>query len=156
MAGYLLVDGFKIRTLMPPGDVDRLEQSRPDYLQSRLDFWSDTFDARFRKRYAAPFDKSSPPLVILNWLTDVVTLEAYLARGFNPSSEQDGLIKDRYERALAEVKEAADSETGLFDLPLRADNPTSAISQGGPFGYSEQSPYTFLDVQREAVRSGSG
>lgn len=164
MAGYLLVDGFRSRTVMPPGDVDRLEQTRPGYLQSRLDLWSATIDARLRKRYAVPFDSTSPPITILGWLTDIVTFEGYMARGWNPNSEQDALIAAAYVRvvgdpsknAKGELQEAADSETGLYDLPVRADTPTSAISQGGPFGYSEQSPYTWMDVQRQAVRNGSG
>ena len=58
------------------------------------------------------------------------------------------------ERAREQMKEAADSEIGLYDLPLLNDVTTDGISKGGPLGYSEQSPYSWTDEQADAIRSG--
>lgn len=103
--------------------------------------------ARLRKRYRIPFDASSPPEKMLDWMTVITTVEAYRKRGTNPA---DPAIKDFVDdrtSAWAEIKEAADSEAGLFDLPLLADETTSAIVEGGPYGYTEHLPHTWTDKQ---------
>jgi hypothetical protein len=83
-----------------------------------------------------------------------VTPHAYLKRGCNPSDAQlVELFKDA-EKAEAEIKEAADSETGLFDLPLQSG--ASAISKGGPLSYSETSPYVWSTLQRDTGRGEDG
>jgi len=151
--GYLTTAAFRDETTMPPGDVDGIEALAAGWVQRRLDRWSSFMDDRLRKRYAVPFDSDSPPATVVRWLTDLVTFDCYRRRGFNPTSEQDrAAILDPMTTALEQIKEAADSETGLFDLPLRADKPeTSGIARGGPLSYAEASPYTWMDVQREAV-----
>jgi len=63
------------------------------------------------------------------------------------------LAKEQHDIAVAELKEAADSKDGLFDLPLRADTTATGVSKGGPRGYSEASPYTNLDRQRARRRN---
>jgi hypothetical protein len=95
------------------------------------------------------------PEIVLSWLVRISTLDAYLRRGFDPSSRQDAEIVKAAEAARAEVKEAADAQDGLWDLPLRQDAPgTSGITAGGPLGYAEASPYDWTDRQIEAVRGG--
>lgn len=136
---------------MPGPDVDELEVRAPGFLASRLVAWSQYIDARLRKRYEVPFGDPFPEIVRI-WLTALVTVDAYQKRGWDPGSEQDELINDARQAALADLREAADAETGLFDLPLRQNNAASGISQGGPFGYSEASPYEWTDVQRGAIR----
>lgn len=152
MAAFLDLAAFKLRTVMPSADVDAIELIDPGYLDKRLTGWSGRIEARLRKRYAIPLEAPYPE-TILEWLTDIVTLEGYLKRGWNPSSAQDALIEKASDTAKAELKEAADSEKGLFDLPLREDLPgTSGVAFGGPLGYSEADPYQWMDVQEEAVR----
>lgn len=136
---------------MPAADVDELEAQRPGFLRKRLAYHSSRINARCRKRYAAPF-ADPPPELVLGWLVDVTTLDAYQARGWNPSDEQSVLVKEAAERAETETKEAADGEAGLFDLPLREDTTAEGVSRGGPLGYVEASPYTWTDVQAEAIR----
>jgi hypothetical protein len=151
---YLTVAEFRTRTVMPGEDVDLLEAACPGFLAANLEDVTSWIDSRLRKRYAVPF-AAPVPNIVLRWLTKIVTLEAYKRRGFNGTSEQDReIIADR-DKAEAEVKEAADSSEGKFDLPLRQDLQTSsAISQGGPFGYSEAGPYSWMDRQVEEVRRG--
>jgi hypothetical protein len=110
---------------------------------------------RLRKRYAVPFDANNPPEKALDWIVALVDPMAYRKRGVNTSDEQIAEINKARDEALAEMKEAADSDTGLFDLPLLNDEAMSAISQGGPYGYSEFMPYTWTDVQVEdAIENG--
>jgi hypothetical protein len=150
---YQTVIEFRDRTIMPGEDVDELESRYPNFLSSRLAIWSAWLDARLRKRYATPFEAPAP-LIVIGWLTALVTLDAYARRGFNPSGEADqASIIAPADRAMAEVKEAADSKEGLFDLPLRQDAAgSSGIVNGGPLGYSEASPYIWADLQAIAGR----
>jgi len=144
--GYMLVADFKARTIMPQDDVVRLEAAEPGFLQACLDDWSEEIDARLRKRYAVPF--TTPPRTVLRWLVKLVTRDAFSKRGHNPTSSQDAeAIEAAAARAEAELKEAADSQQGLFDLPLLPATGSSAVSAGGPLAYSEQSPYRWTDLQ---------
>lgn len=146
------VEDFRTRTVMPSGDVDELEARDPGFLAARLVRELSWIHSVLKKRYAVPFAEPIPEIV-LGWLTDLVTHAAYQRRGYNPGSAQDGEFKEAAERARAEIKEAADSDKGLFDLPLREDGPSaSGISKGGPLGYAEQSPYTWTDRQAEVAR----
>lgn len=150
--GYLTVDGFKLETTMPTADVDELELSDPGFLLARLNRRSAYIDSRLRKRYVVPF-QSPYPDTVCQWLIDIVTWEAYRRRGFSPSSEMD---KDSIEgpalKAMAEIEEAANGNTGLFDLPLTATSTESGITRGGTLGYSEASPYKWQTEQAEAGR----
>lgn len=153
MAAYLDVERFKKLTLMPPGDVSALEATDADFLPARLEARSSWLDARLAKRYAVPFDANDPPAVVVDWIVALVTLEAYLRRGFSPTSEQDALIVEAAKTAREEIKEAADAKEGLFELPLRqADTGTTAVTRGDVLSYTEASPYTWTDVELEAAR----
>ncbi len=148
---YLTVSEFRARTIMPSEDVDMLEAVRQGYLSAQLADWSDEIDARLRKRYAVPFTVPAPRTVV-RWLVKLATRDAYDARGNNPSAVSDAeAIYKAAERAEADLKEAADSKDGLFDLPLRADLTASGVTKGGPLFYSETSPYVWMTNQRDAA-----
>jgi hypothetical protein len=136
---------------MPQQQVNSLEIDEPGFLSAAIAQVSDWIDARLRKQYAVPFERPVPP-VVLGWVTAMVTLQAYGKCGWNPGSKSDeesiiGAAKD----AREEVKEAADSKDGLFDLPLRAGG-DSAVTKGGPLGYSETSPYVWATHQSRTGR----
>lgn len=152
MPPYLDIDGFRDLTTMPSAAVDELEIVAPGFLEKQLEAWSAWLDSRLSKRYAAPF--SAPyPIAVRMWLARIVTPRAFQRRGVDATDEQYIDIRDDAKAAEAEVLEAANSETGLFDLPLRADTSASGISKGGPFVYSEQSPYVGFDEQRRTGRN---
>ena len=155
---YLTLAQWKDRTTMSPGDVDALERKRPGFVGIALGARSATINARLTKRYAVPFQAHpDTPEIVLVWLTDLVSLDAYKALGFSPSSEQDELIVAAAQAAESQLAEAANAETGLFELPLRETSPGgSGVEKGGPYAYSEPGPYHWLDAQREAVRDGRG
>lgn len=94
--------------------------------------------------YQAP---TPVPSIILVWLVSMVTYDAYRKRGMNPQDPSGELIVKEYTDAITDLKEAANSKDGLFDLPSNEDA-DSAVVTGGPLGYSEQSPYVWQDLQR--------
>jgi len=151
---YLTFEQWRDRTIMSSDEAGLLNTSFPAFIPAKLAEHTAWLDGRLRKRYAAPF-AAPVPEIVLSWLERLVTLDVYMKRGFNPQSEQDGMIAERAKEAKAEVLEAANSETGLFDLPLRQDTTATGISRGGPFAQSDATPYGFLDAQREEVR-GNG
>jgi hypothetical protein len=94
--------------------------------------------------YSAP---TPVPETILGWIVALVTMDLYRKRGVNPQDPTIETVREEAIRALAELKEAADSKDGLFDLPVN-ENADSAITTGGPLGYAEQSPYTWTDIEQ--------
>lgn len=125
-----------------------------NFVTKRIATHQSWIESRLMKRYLAPFAAPVPQIVI-GWLVALVTLDVFSKRGFNPGSAQDEeAIIGRAQRARDEIKEAADSKDGLFDLPVRQDLPgTSAVTRGGPLSYSEASPYTWTDKQAELARN---
>lgn len=146
MTAYLTVAEFRTESLMPGVQVDALETEHPGFLEAKLARRSAAIDTRLRKRYAVPFAAPYPDKVI-EWLIAGVTLVAYLKLGVDPLDAQIADIKEASTTADTELLEAANSETGLFDLPLRADTTETGISKGGPMSYSEQSPFVHNDVR---------
>lgn len=138
--------GFTALTIMPSSDVAVLESLEPGFIVARIAYWQGYIEVRLSKRYDVPFASPVPP-VVQGWLSDIITVDAYNKRGRQASDPAIEDLKAERTRALAEIKEAADSKEGLFDLPLRADLQASAITRGGPLGYSEQSPYTAMTLQ---------
>lgn len=151
MSQYLTLDTFRDLTLLPPSYVDTIETMHPGWLGRQLSRWSGWIDARLAKRYATPFDAASPPFIVEEWLSRIVTPRCLLKRGVDPTDAQVDDIKQDGEKAMAEIKEAAESAEGLFELPLRQDLPGSqGVSKGAPMGYAEQSPYTWAELQKDA------
>lgn len=149
MAAYLTVDELKTRTIMPSEQIDRLEQMHPGWLAAQLESSSRWVDMRLAKRYAVPF--SAPyPEAVRSWVARMVTQRAYLHHGIPASDAQLALVAADSDKAEAEVKEAADGQIGLIDLPASDAVRGSAVRFGGTRVYSERSPYVAGDVQRSA------
>jgi len=100
---------------------------------------------------------AAPPVpdTVLNWIVTLATSYAYKRRGVDPSSTFAIEMKAEFDQVEAEIKEAADSDTGLFDIPTSEDG-ASAVMAGGPLGYGEASPYTWADLQCRAGRAEDG
>jgi hypothetical protein len=145
---YLDLAEFRDLTLCSGAVIDRVEASARGWIARQLAFHSDRFDSRLRKRYACPF-ASPPPLTVQQWLGAVVTPLVMLKGGMAPQDQLLTSAQDLAAAAEAQLTEAANSETGLFELPLRADLPgAGGVTQGAPHGYTEASPYVWRDVQR--------
>lgn len=150
---WLDVDTFSLRTVMPSEDVDRLESRYPGFLTAQLAAEQAWIEDRLRKRYAVPFAPTVPE-TIRRWLSDLVTLAAYQRRGWNPAGAENQLIIDAATRARDEVKEAANAQEGLFELPLRTEDPgTTGATVGGPLATADASPYRWTTQQRDDAAS---
>lgn len=149
------VQTFKTATIMPSKLVEQLEEERPGFLDASIASWTSELYARLGKRYGKQWASGKVPPVVVGWLVRLVTRDAYGAIGHSVTSEQDkAQILDPAERALAMMLEVANSETGLLDVPA-ADGELggeSGINLGGPYSYSEATPYEWLDAQRESNR----
>lgn len=149
----LTVARFKTLSVMPREDINALETSEPGFVAGQIWLIESEISDRLRKRYVVPFDPASPPPTVIKWMVIKVTLACYQKRGWNAESAQDQQIFDAAVAADAQILEAANSETGLFELPLRADAPgTSGASKPAPFGYSEASPYVSHTIQAQRAR----
>jgi phage gp36-like protein len=149
--GYLTIDRYKVLALVPPSYVDEVEAMAPGFTEAAIDVASDWIDSQLRKRYAAPFQIPIPG-VVEQWVSRMVTPDLLVKRGVNATDEQFVYLERRADAAAKEIQEAANSETGLYDLPLRDDRSSTGIVYGTPGGYSEQSPYVWTNVQAEAAR----
>lgn len=155
MAAYVDREYVGLTGAMSPNDIEELETSVPGCFDAIALAVSRMFDARLSKRYLTPFDPI--PEALKYHVTQVVVYELFKKRGFNPGSTQDQTILDARTESLAWLKEAADSKDGLVDLPIR-ETPTpdvSAIIQAGPISSSDDSPYSWIDVQAERMRNAS-
>lgn len=142
---YLDLATFTLQSPMPPDDIAALETLVSGYVEARIAYWSAYIDARLRRLYAVPF--ATTPGIVAGWIVALVTFDCYSKRGFNPSSDQDtAAIVEPRTRALDELKEAADSQNGLFDLPLVEGADTSAGTKATPLVYTETDPYAWQDA----------
>lgn len=149
---YLDLAAFTNLSVMPIEAIDAIEDVSPGWVDAQLAMWSAKIDARLGKRYSVPFDAPAP-LAVQGWLSDIVTHRAYLRRGVDPSDLQVVDIKAAADLAWAEIKEAADSQDGLFELPLRSDTTATGIVKTTTLSYTEASPYVGFTVQADAGRT---
>lgn len=155
MASYLTIDDFKLLSVIPPDYLDFIENAQAGWMLAKLSAWSRWIDARLKKRYAIPLPfvghaDANFPSQAQQWVCDLATFDAYLKRGIDPTDAQIQEIEKRYNAAKAEVQEAANAESGLFELPLRTDGTGQGVSKGAPLFATQTSPYTWRTAQRSA------
>lgn len=154
MAAYLTIVELKTLANIPAAHVDRCEAVAPGYVQGQLDAWSRYIDSRLRKRYAAVMPFAPPyPIELQSWLARIVAVRIETKIGIRPTDEQFVWLEGDAKGAFTELEEAANSETGLFDLPKAGGANESGLGQGGSRVYSEQSPYVGFDRQSQVARS---
>lgn len=151
----LTLEEFKARTVMPAVSVEELEALAPGWIATQIAMTASWIYSRLRKRYAVPFSDPVPE-GFKSWIVAIVTAKAFQRYGVDPRDPQYADISSDRKLALDEIKEAADSKDGLFDLPARQDTASTGITQGLPLAYSEATPYDWTDVQADTVRLTSG
>lgn len=150
---YATPADVRLKGVLLPSDVDRVEGRFPGITQARLDTAHARLNAKLMKRYRLPFQTPVPQCLV--WYEAVIVSYELLAdvRGLNPESGQGPRVEQAYQEAQEWLKAAVDPEHG--DVELRAAEAglgPSAVNAGGPFGYSEASPYAWIDAQAEALR----
>jgi hypothetical protein len=150
VTAYLTIPEFKLRTIMPSEQIDRIETLQPGWLDAQLESSSRWVDMRVGKRYRVPFSAPFPESV-RSWVARMVTARAYQHHGIPASDAQITLVTTDADKAETEVKEAADGQLGLVDLAQ--GDALRGVSLGTPHSYSESSPYVGRDVQRQRARS---
>lgn len=110
---------------------------------------------------AASYDASNvyagqPPVpeAILRWVTALVQQDVLDRHGPPAGGDRIG---QRVEAAAAladkQIEEAANTQTGLWDLPVNEDE-QSAVTTGGPRSYTEPGPYEWTYRQQDAAQRG--
>lgn len=148
---YLDLAEYKNYSVLPSVDIDELETIQAGWIDRKLRAISRSVDARLRKRYVVPFESPYPDAV-LDWVARIMDPQTLKKRGVDATDEQFVSIAEDATAALEELKEAANAEDGLFDLPILDTADGSAISKGGPLAYSETSPYVWTDIEEETGR----
>lgn len=145
---YLTVAEYRLQADMPGEFIDEIEARYPGYIDSLLQRGSAFIDSRLAKRYPTPF-KAPFSVQVQGWLADLITPRVWRKRGA-AATEEIAQYERAEEDAKKELAEAANGDTGLFDLPgTGADDAASGVRAGFPMAYSEQSPYVANDLQRE-------
>lgn len=149
MSQYLTVQEYALMSIMPQNGVDELTTRYPGWLDAMLTSYSGMIDARLAKRYVTPLTAPviAPIKLILTRLVDPI---AYTKRGVDTSDAQQDRLDALYKQAELDLAEMADSETGKYDLPLRADLPNiSGLKQPQVLTRSENTPYEWPRRQLE-------
>jgi len=149
---YLDLTEFKLVSVVPASFIDEVELRTPGWVDRRLLMASSFIDARLCKRYDAPF-KLPYPLAVVEWCQRIVSVDVWLRRGVSATDQEFQEYKLQAVQAFADIREAADSAEGLFELPLRADTDDGAVARGFPRVHSEYSPYVWADEQAQLGRS---
>lgn len=149
---YITFDEYKLRTLLPSSYVDLVEAEAPGFVDAQIAMVSSLdIDGRLRKRYAAPFAEPVPEAVKA-WTTRLVDIRVLRKRGSDPQDPDVASVIEDAVAAKAELLEAANGETGLWDLPLRDNTSATGIVSPQTRGYSENSPYVGFSKQASAGR----
>lgn len=133
---------------MNPSDVDAFEAAWPGRLLALFASWSRYVDGCLRKVYEVPLQDPAPIEVKIS-VVRIVTAEAFKIYGYKPGSSEKEVSDADAATAFAALKELA-APDGRLELPIKDVAPeTEGPSKGAPLGYSETSPWTWIDLQRE-------
>jgi phage gp36-like protein len=136
-------------------DVRWLEERYPGIVLRTSTKVSGTFDDYLSKRYGTPFQAPYPDSLI-DHVAAVVAYRLLVKRGTKAEGTKVAAAEKARDEAMAWVQEAANSKDGLIELVRAQSTPRGAVAvnRGGPLSYSEASPYSFMDVQRERINGG--
>jgi hypothetical protein len=144
---YLTTSTYLNFTVLPAEYHAEVEARYPGWIAEQIGIWGEVIDSRLRKRYAVPF--AAPiPVAVQMWLARLLDVRLLLKRGVDPTDAQFVELNRSATDVMAELKEAADSNTGLYDLPLTAQGGTAILRQQ-PLGFSNAGPYAGFRSQRD-------
>lgn len=98
------------------------------------------------------------PRIIIGWIVDLLNVR--VVRKHRAAYANEKGVKDLDEeaaRALEQIEEAANGNTGLFDIPVNDDDASNSNqTTGGILAYSESSPFVSADRQEAIGRAQDG
>jgi Protein of unknown function (DUF1320) len=159
---YLTREQFLSRTIMPKSYIYDIESEQRDFTDLRLVAGSAKIDGMLRKRYLTPFyatPLTNPPVVdapevVRDWLCDIANMDMWVRHAPAPTDEGFQFFLSRYNAAIAQILNAANAETGLWDLPLNSTDAATGIT-GGVISGSWSSPYAEQRDLDQRARGGS-
>lgn len=155
MPSPLLLAAYRSTTTIPGSQVDRCAAQGKN-VQTWLDIHWSHIKARLVKRYAVAndFQDGDVPEKIIEWLVVLTDIDVWKCVGGVPEGREDGWADKDRDRVNEELREAANADAGLFELPLRASDPlgASAVNKGGPIVVSYATGFDYFDALREATR----
>lgn len=157
MPSYLTLAQYRSLTTLDGSTVDLCVAKGKD-VQRWLDMASAHIRSRLVKRYAVEFDAPGPtPDKIIQWLILLTDIPVCKSAGVTPEGRVDDWAREDETRTNDELKEAADAENGLFELPLKNTDTlgSSAINKGGPMVASNNTIYGYFDEQQR-IRDEEG
>lgn len=86
------------------------------FVEAHCEIFESKLHDQLRNRYAVPF--AHPNATVKGWIAAQVAFEVLRKRGTDPNDAMYPEYRDAAALARAEITAAADSDTGLFELPL--------------------------------------
>lgn len=139
MPTYLALATYKQRTTIDASVVQLCENKGKD-VSWWLESASAQINTRLTKRYAVDFTSPGPvPDQIIFWLIRLVNIDVWECAGGLPEGREDGWADAARKQVYEELKEAADAENGLYELPLRNTDTlgSSAVNKGASFVHED-------------------
>lgn len=146
MPAYLTLVQYRAITTLDGSIVDLCVAKGKD-VQRWLDLSSAHIRSRLVKRYLIDWTEvaNQPvPDKIIEWLILLVDIPVCKCTGAVPEGRVDDWVREDEKRVNDELKEAADADNGLFELPLRETGP-SAVYIGVPHVVASQMPWDYYD-----------
>lgn len=145
---YVDLSRFRALSVLDSARVDDLEARRPGFVLAQCELRSRDVEDKLRLRYRIPFPERHS--TIERWIVWLVNVEVAFAIGFDNIDTGVELLREAATKAETEIAAAANPAIPAINLPLVDRTDASAISKGGPRGYSESSPYTWISRQGRA------
>lgn len=117
---YVSEADFRKSTRLAVAVVNSIDTERPDFIDVALSERSAELNARLRKRYNVPLTMAEVPTMVRRWVIVLVSYDVLTASGFPANGSEEPIVAE-YQLALEQIKETADTENGLYELPLYAD-----------------------------------
>jgi len=106
---------------------------------------------RLRVRYDVDAMKLAEPDTVKRWIGELIAPKVYRKRGIDPTDAVYTEFLRVAEAAEAEITAAADSVTGLYQLPLSSSNESSAATKPKIASSSDADPGAWK--RRQALRA---
>jgi hypothetical protein len=117
------------------------------FVEAQCEILEGKLHDQLRNRYAVPF--LNPNATVKGWIAAQVAFLVLLKRGTNPDEAMFAEYRDAAKLARDEIAAAANSDTGLFELPLLVSG--TPVARGFR-GISDADPAAWKRRQGERAR----